>query len=355
MRSLVKILIYNGIFLLLIALLAEALFGNWFSANSYGMMTIPRNATWTFDVSKLYDRDAPVSYSRDEHGFRGEYPSPDKINILTIGGSTTDQRYLDDQETWQTFLARRFSQAGKTVYIANAGVDGQSTRGHIYSFESWFPLVPDLSPDFILAYIGVNDLHVDNQKKFDDMKSDDILFRIYHSLRNNSIFFRLFVTIKGMLKTSATGINHGSVHIQASEWAPLENLPDISSVAREHKERLDGYENRVRELITRIRQTGAKAIIVTQSRADYHMRDGKPFGAVREDGKVDPGLYVLQTLFNQRAMRACHAMKAICLDAGSELEFSTEDFYDLVHNTPVGAQKIADYLFERLEIRISLP
>lgn len=355
MRPFLKICFFNVFFLLIVLLLVEAVFGNWFSNQSYGAMTIPRNVTWTFDATQLYDKGGLVTYHRDDHGLRGQYPSPDKITILTIGGSTTDQRYIDDHDTWQNKLVENFAQAGKKIYIANAGVDGQSTRGHLYSFDIWFPLIPDLAPQYILAYIGVNDLHIELKEEFDTMKSNSFKYQIYHTIRNNSILFRAFSIIKGILQANQSKIIHGTSQESVRQWAFPEKDPDLLSLEKANQKRLMAYEQRVRKLISKIRALGAKAIITTQNRADYHMRNGRPLGSVDQNGTVTLGLYGMQTLFNQRAMKACQDMQAICLDAGSDLELSEEDFYDSIHNTPSGANKLAQYLFKKLEPRISTP
>ena len=41
---------------------------------------------------------------------------------------------------------------GKDVYVVNAGVDGQSTVGHIKNFDWWFPNIPDLKVKYFLFY-----------------------------------------------------------------------------------------------------------------------------------------------------------------------------------------------------------
>ena len=52
--------------------------------------------------------------------------------ILTIGGSTTDQRFVSDGYTFQDYL---YINLNKEFKIYNGGVDGQSTLGHIYSIK----------------------------------------------------------------------------------------------------------------------------------------------------------------------------------------------------------------------------
>ena len=45
------------------------------------------------------------------------------------------------------------SQDKKFGCVTNAGVDGHSTWGHIFAFEHWFPLIPDLKPKFVSRYV----------------------------------------------------------------------------------------------------------------------------------------------------------------------------------------------------------
>jgi len=59
-------------------------------------------------------------------------------------GSTTDQRFIADGETWQDVLAAEYRSHGKTVSVVNAGIDGQSTYGHLKDFDWWFPHIPGL-------------------------------------------------------------------------------------------------------------------------------------------------------------------------------------------------------------------
>ena len=73
----------------------------WFGGRALNPLSIPRDVELRFNVGDLYDSpDGPtVTYRRDEHGLRGKYVDPGSIEILTVGGSTTEQRYLDDERT----------------------------------------------------------------------------------------------------------------------------------------------------------------------------------------------------------------------------------------------------------------
>ena len=55
---------------------------------------ILRNFQHTYDLSQILENGTPsVDYVRNQYGLRDTCESPAEIEILTIGGSTTDQRY----------------------------------------------------------------------------------------------------------------------------------------------------------------------------------------------------------------------------------------------------------------------
>ena len=92
---------------------------------------------------------------RNEFGLRDSCDSIKDIEILTIGGSTTDQRYVPFKFTYQSIIEQRLKEVDRNFgCVSNAGVDGHSTWGHLFSFEKWFPLIPNLKPNFIILYIG---------------------------------------------------------------------------------------------------------------------------------------------------------------------------------------------------------
>lgn len=141
---------------LLIAL--ELVFGTWFSGgHALYQFTQMRNRVIVRD-NPLPGGGDTITYTRDEYGFRGLQGPVSDIDLVTVGGTTTDQRWIDDSETFQTALGGMFDAAGQRVSIVNAGIDGQSSFGHIQNFPSWFSRIPGLHPTYILYYVGINDI-----------------------------------------------------------------------------------------------------------------------------------------------------------------------------------------------------
>ena len=96
------------------------------------------NSSFKFPVKDLYPWDKDyIVYKRDKYGLRGKYKSVENIDILTLGGSTTDQIYISENYTFQDVMRKEFENNGKIVNIANAGIDGHSTVGHIVFFDYW--------------------------------------------------------------------------------------------------------------------------------------------------------------------------------------------------------------------------
>lgn len=358
MTSWMKLMGLNAAVLLACLVVLELVFGSWLFGPSWGMLNIPRDVNREFDVRDLYPDPGTgkAAYRRDRHGLRGRYDSLAGIDILTMGGSTTDQRFIGEGWTWQDLLAERFAQDGKPLTVVNAGVDGQSTLGHMKAFDVWFPNLPGLRARYVLAYIGINDAHVEGAAAYDSMASPSLLRRVRNFAENNSALVHLYRTIAGTLRARQVHVVHGAGGTPAGTvWKEPAAPPDLSAFEREHAAGLDAYEGRVRALIRKIRDFGAHPIIVTQSRADYRMRNGRVLGRVLPDGRVETGSHAMQTAHNARAMRACRDEGAVCLDLGRELDFADDAFYDWVHTTPGGNRQIADYLFERLRETVAPP
>ena len=71
---------------------------------------IIRNFEFSYILNGLYPSNTQlVNYRRNEYGLRDDCTDPSEIKILTIGGSTTDQRYVAFNATYQKILQNRIS------------------------------------------------------------------------------------------------------------------------------------------------------------------------------------------------------------------------------------------------------
>jgi lysophospholipase L1-like esterase len=323
--------------------------GGWVFGQNFGTLVIPKDFTRNYDVSGLYG-GTTSKFVRDKHGLRGSYEDVSKIDILTIGGSTTNEIFVSEGKTWSDQLQAAFRKSGRDLVIVNGGVDGQSTIGHLKNFDLWFPKIPSLKARYILAYIGINDYGVmvtGYHGKQDDMEAPRRKVKRY--LLNNSVLYTLFRNLRGIWRAKKANLIHKSNSYDGTDWQLPTQQPSLGETVKLLESSLDEYKDRLNKLIKVIRAFGAKPIIVTQHLGAYRIRDGKVWGKLREDGTVDTSAYNGLSVINIATIATCNKAGAICIDLANELFFVDGDHYDGVHTTPMGSKKIGQYLFKKLE------
>jgi lysophospholipase L1-like esterase len=337
----------------LIALLAvvELVLGNWvrpMTLRDLRRFSIPIDVTYTFDPSALYPTDGvtTASYSRDAWGLRGSGHALSDIDVVTLGGSTTDQRYLDDSKTWQAVAEREMRATAWPLLFTNAGVDGQSTVGHAFNFRYWFPLLDGLRPRIVLFYVGINDvLRGDDREAFD--RSVDAT-----AWRAKSVLFQFYKVVRGNLRAREVGVTHGRSRRDPSEFTMQGELdPGVrETLARDITH---SFVTRAGGLREDVERWGALPVFVTQTAHGWNADHAPPRGLkdrVRTHGHVVnfADVAYLHQHLNRGLMAYCAEAGVACFDLAAEVAFDADDYYDPLHNTPAGAEKIGRYLAERL-------
>ena len=344
----------------------EVAFGNWLKPNPINRLHLIRNAELAYDVREP-NTPAPrrAIYRRDQYGLRGSYRNPSQIDILTIGGSTTDQRNITEGETWQDVLAQTLLARGKPVSVVNAGIDGQSTVGHVKDFDWWFPSIPGFHARFILVYAGINDIYVSDQQNFDDLVDEtaSVRGRLRTAIKERSALYSVYRLLHGIyLARVVYGAHHRTLDFNNFDWSSEPRLRNHESLL---SDRLQAYSHRIEVLLEKIRGTGASPICVTQPSHWYKKVGATVVGAVdptttREDGRGYLGTLAGQrvngldyqmflSLINDQTLRTCLKEQALTLDLAKAIEWQDDDYFDFTHNTPKGTRKIGEYLASQLE------
>jgi hypothetical protein len=355
LRRIVSILAVNLLIALGGGVALELLFGNWIRADNLNRLNILRNRRLTYNAAPLYsESDQTIRYTRDSYGLRGAYDTPSSIDILTLGGSTTDQRFITDGKTWQDVLQRRFAESGRRVIVANAGVDGHSSIGHIKSLDWWLPHIPGLKPKFILFYIGLNDFYKTNTAEGDVLSFAERP-TILNALREKSALYHVFRTLYGIyLSKVKFAIDHRSIEFGGIQWT---RQPLLTSYDDLMQKPLKEYEARLEILIEKTKAFGATPVFVTQPSWRYRLDAGGVEGIASkstyrgvEINGVD--FFHMMKRLDDLTMRTCRRHSCICLDLSSSVEWKDEDFYDYAHMTPKGAEKLGTHLHLMLKNRI---
>lgn len=356
MRPAIKTVAVNGALILAVVAAAELIFGSWIWGPDYSVLNIPRNTVRHFDVSRLYPGHGPAIYTRDQHGLRGAYPDPGKIDILVMGGSTADEIYVSDGLTWVDQLRQAFAAAGRPLVVVNAAIDGQSSVGHIRAIDLWFPNIPGLKTRYVLFYIGINDVAVSPKgiSQYDAMKSPEPLRRFRYYLMNNSVFYNKFRQVRGMFTAWRMSLLHGALQPAKTEWRPATAGPDEAELAKKLEPRLKSYAERLRTLVRKVRtEMKAEPIFVTQKRGDYKIADGRLLARV-DKGAPPAADEAYRTLraFNRETVDMGAELNVFTIDLATALDFQEGDFYDHIHTTPSGSRRIGRFIFEGLKERM---
>ena len=370
MKSALKVLGWNAALIVLGVIVIELIFGSWYSSNDLENINILRNGIWHYelDYSAIPEGERQVVYSRDRWGLRGNYGKPEDIDILTIGGSTTDQRYISDGATWQDIMVSNFQNSGIDLRVANAGVDGRTTFGHQHDFDNWFSQIDKLQPKYILFYVGINDMFYSEP----DSQSDKPFKKAspwQQKVKQNSAIYAVMQALLNSYLVEQKNLGHGAIDYSKVKW--VLNAKQNNYAAR-MQGRLKDYRTRFLGLLKRTTQMGAIPIVVSQPRGDFRIIDGVPMGVestrptgidIKNDSVLGPlnnqtanGLdyHQILSLFNKESLRLCKQKQGICLDLANQLSFADQDFYDYAHNTRVGADRIGVYLYEQLQGKITL-
>jgi len=352
LRTLVKVVIINAVILLAMLIPVELVFGTWIRPMGFTDLkrfSIPIKTVFEFDASTLYTGGPrnPILYSRDEWGFRGTYKHVREVDVLTIGGSTTDQRYLDDLATWQAVAERELRQKGRPLVIANAGVDGQSTVGHDFNFRYWFPLMPELRPRIMLFYLGVNDVIRHEERVDSDARVDA------RSWQTKSALYLLRRTIRENLRARRARVWHERVPRLSPEDFTEQGLLSPEQRAEVSSNVTKIFLSNVEGLRRHTVAAGAAPIFVTQTAYGWSGGGNTPRG-VKETVRIYgytvnySDVAFLHQHMNRGLVDYCAQNRVTCFDMANDVTFEADDYYDYVHNTPQGAEKVGRYVAEKL-------
>ncbi len=353
-----KLIFFNFFLILILIGILEIIFGDWLFKDRLNHLNIIKDHKMKFAVENLYDwHEDNVEYKRDIYGFRSKYKSLDDIDIITIGGSTTDQRFIGEGFTYQDIIHKLFSDDNKYISVVNAGVDGQTTHGHIKNFDYWFKNIPSLKPKYFLFFIGVNDLYSLNPGEHDYILENDkrdLELGFLNKIRSNSVFYYLINLASGLQKAKIYNLGHGYKKSYPMDNWTTEFKINNHEIFISHS--LDSFEARLHVLVDKVKQYGAQTIFVTQShRRIYDIIDGQLYGEkdyLNLNGIDINGTdyYYMIKLVHQRMLKVAKKEGAIFLDLNNELQFDLlSDFYDHCHFTPSGAKKIGEYIYKNLK------
>lgn len=303
-----------------------------------------RDKEITYQIKNIYESDRDfIRYKRNIFGLRDNCKHPSDIDILTIGGSTTDQRYIEFENTYQYILQEQLKEKINTsICVSNAGIDGHSTFGHIYSFQKWFPLIPNFQPKIFIFYIGLNDANFLTQEQ---NSSDEINNKTVKGFLKKFMVFQSLIRARDLLKEIFFIKSDAYAgHIQRSylpeDYTVSQVNPASEMLSDIHSKK---FRVRLKRLIEFSSSYNAKHICVTQPHKYIRSVEGKQYGIPNVFGDEYSGLDYDLSLqkINKIITEECEQDTTIDL---YNAEIPNNFFYDGIHMTPRGNQYIGSYI-----------
>lgn len=332
----IKILSINLIIILLLVCLIEFVVVN-FNKDKIKCSYVLCNHNVSYE-NNLYDTIEIVNYKKDEYGFRGRVKKVSEIDILVFGGSTTDERYLNLNDTWIEQLELLLNKKNYHIDIVNAGIDGQSTYGHIWNFNNWINRIDNFKTKFIFFYIGINDSSTPGMFDLDSTNYEKFSLKnkIKFNIKNNNAFiyglYKAYLKIRILL-----GLDINPGHNKKIPKIDEFYLDESEYIHDDQKFKMS-FKNNLQQLTSLTREIGAEPIFITQRSLRWFKKENKIYNY--QNTKA----YQIELLSKNIIINYCDENNLFCVDVFSNLDLEPKDTYDLVHLTPRGSKKVAKIL-----------
>ncbi len=302
--------------------------------------------------------DPVIINTRNSLGFRGPEAPKDwvrgdlaardgarELSVITIGGSTTECHFLGDSLTWPYLLGLRLADSIRGCWLNNAGLDGQSTFGHIVMLNDY---VKKLHPTVVVFLTGINDVESSGPSFHDKLYERGAYPDFTHFLFNNSEVLNLGLNLwRGWRARRFNNTTNGMMVLDSARRL---ELPDSVVRARvEGQERyLEGYRARLNALADTCLAWHIVPVFVTQPDQFGYGRDpltGADLAAFPVERSVNGALlWEMLEAYNDVVRRMCEERHLPMIDLARLMPKNSLYFYDMSHFTNAGAAEVAGLL-----------
>ena len=317
-------------------------------------IVLPIRQVYEFDNRGTRKLDPITRHTKNSLGFRGPEPPRDfrsRLTILTIGGSTTEGLFLSDGKTWTDQLARRIAAVAPQAWVNNAGLDGQSTYGHLVLLEQ---VVSALKPRLALFLIGANDVGRGAATTFDAALTPEAsrLHAIKTIAAEHSVLLSVADNLQRAWRTHRQGFGHSEIDLRTTpQFAIDEDVMDAT--VREHRRLyLAAYRDRLMRIVALCRASQIEPVFITQPALFGETVDpatGVDLALAKVNGRGNGTLeWRLLELYNDVTRQVGATEQVTVVDLARALPKDSTYFYDFLHFTNEGSSAVGDIVFDGL-------
>lgn len=356
------LLLPSGIFLLFkkfetfsitcILLLFTNLFTPNFTSNIskvHNFITLPKNYTKTLIVrgNVMPNFEGLNTISTDDKGFRSlnkvDYENENTFRIFAIGGSTTEEIYVDDKETWTSLLEIGLTNSyNKSSEVINTGVSGLRAEHHLATMEE----TEKYHPNAYIFMMGVNDWNKHIIDHFLELSSSSLINLPKTLIWKGLSFVKSIVSSKNS-EVSEVSEEYGDFYSKQN------NSLEKDDVRIFLPENIDSeYELMVKKIATKCNENEYICFFLNQPSAysaqlTEELKKRLWMTPPNKEYTLDiASLIHISNLYNIELKRLASNNDIYFCDIASQIKPTTDYFYDDVHFNEKGSVKVANAVIE---------
>jgi len=280
--------------------------------------------------------------STNRWGLRGEEPPEDwerYLTVVTVGGSTTANYYLDDGRTWSHVLQETLRERFPLSWVGNGGIPMHAAKQHDLFLRE---VVAGIRPDVVVFLTGVNDIGP-------FLKGDAALHERPLPERGlREWMFRESRLLQILYKLKKVHVDKAPVVSETVD--PEFVLLPMPGPERELPEDMGEllsdpglYRRSIERLIATCRDIGVTPVFLTQPLLfqdnDYWrgIQGGSYWHGGPDSVFSAASHWRMMVFLNRQLMDVCREEGVACFDLASMVPHEREYFYDSMHFTEAGA------------------
>lgn len=296
--------------------------------------------------------DKTITHTKNSLGFRGAEPGqPGKdFSIITMGGSTTECTYLNDNNTWTARLGNKLDSSFTSVWINNAGLAGHSSFGHLVLLQDY---LVKLKPKMIVLMLGCNDMNRRDLTASDRYSMKGVYGSTASFFTKNSELANIAATYSRAGRASSMQIVDRYIDLEKEKNNTLVISDEVM------KEKLAGYtkllleyETRLQAIVETCKANNIDLVLVSQPALFGEGIDpltGADLEKYRIDNETNGLLWWKElSLYNELTRKVAGKNGLFFIDLARQMPKSSRYFYDLVHFTNDGAAKVSGIVYNEL-------
>jgi len=294
-----------------------------------------------------------TTFTTNNVGLRGDslpMPKPDdELRVFVVGGSTTENLYVDDRQAMTRILQDRLDTivSGKRVKVYAAGKSGARSYDHI---EMIAHRLVHLDPDALIVFAGINDLRAamygrDFLMLPPALGAPDTEWTLVQLLRFAATEFQLGRRLFSLLKPDDYRDAVEQITLRSNFRRSVQMRRSLPVSAGAPRIDVRPYRNNLISMVGMARAHGIDLVFLTQATtwnsrvdseiANWHWMSAGPDSAYREEA-LDQAMEA----YNDAVRAVAAEFNVPLFDLARLLPKSGEYFYDDVHFNPRGAETV---------------